>query len=447
MRKLSTRPAASKTESPKTSFWRRSLSELGKRTERPAISWLMQMTLENPQLISLAAGFTDNSTLPAREAKKLLSEILGERASSDRALQYGSTVGDAALRALTAARLVSLDADAAGRPSKLDRAAYAKERVLITNGSQQLLYLVSEALCSPGDIVLVEDPTYFVFLGIAQSHGLRCRGVRTEQDGIDLAHLEEVLEELKKSGQLPRLKFLYLVSYHQNPTGITTAFSKKANALSLLKKYESAAGHPLFLVEDAAYRELLFEGKGTPSALLAPRARERVVYTSTFSKPFATGVRVGFGLIPEPLFELMARLKGNHDFGTASLLQSLLSRALQSGAYDRHLAKLRQRYAAKAERMQAGLLRGMSRLLSWQKPQGGLYFWASVKKGTSTSTSAALFRHAVERGVLYVPGELCYAPDPVRAPPRNQMRLSFGNASEGEISEGLSRLAQALSGR
>jgi len=90
------------------------------------------------------------------------------------------------------------------------------EKVIITNGSQQFLYLVTEALCDPGDIVLVEDPTYFVYLGIAQSRGLDCRGIRLQEDGLDLDQLETVLEALKVSGDLRRLKMLYLVSYFQN---------------------------------------------------------------------------------------------------------------------------------------------------------------------------------------------------------------------------------------
>src|SRR5207249_3172999 len=109
-----------------------------------------------------------------------------------------------------------------------------------------------------GDIILVEDPTYFVFLSILQSRGLRARGVKLERNGVDLAHLERVLAGLKKSGDLHRVKALYLVTYFQNPTGATTDFETKAGAVALLKKFEKAAGHPIYLIEDAAYRELCF---------------------------------------------------------------------------------------------------------------------------------------------------------------------------------------------
>ena len=163
---------------------------------------------------------------------------------------------------------------------------HSPERLMITGGSQQLLYMTVEALCDEGDIVLVEDPTYFVFLSILQSRGLRARGVRLERDGLDLAHLETVLQRLKRSGELRRVKALYLVSYFQNPTGVTTSFEKKRGILKLLKKFERAAGHPIYLIEDAAYRELRFKGPDIQSALMVPGAADRVIYTGTYSKPY-----------------------------------------------------------------------------------------------------------------------------------------------------------------
>ncbi len=182
----------------------------------------MHATLSHPKLISLAAGFTDSETLPVAETRASLDGILRSPKSGRPALQYGSTPGDTALRRLTARRLQRSDG--------VNRAVgvYFPERTIITSGSQQLLYMATEALCDPGDIVLVEDPTYFVYLGIVQSHGLRARGVRLKPDGVDLAHLEEILQSLKRSGELRRVKLFYLVSYFQNPTGITTSFEKNA---------------------------------------------------------------------------------------------------------------------------------------------------------------------------------------------------------------------------
>jgi len=418
---------------------RAALSALGRRTGEPPISWLMQAALARPNLISLAAGFTDTETLPVAETRALLNELLRPLRAARAALQYGSTTGDPTLRRLTAERFAKLDGLRPGA-----RSPWSPERILITHGSQQLLYMITEALCDPGDIALVEDPTYFVFLGILQSRGVRGCGVRLEADGLDLAHLRAVLERLRRRGQLRRVKLLYLVSYFQNPTGVTTSFAKKRAALALLREYEPAAGHPIYLVEDAAYRELRFAGADEPSALAARGFTERVVYAGTYSKPFATGVRVGFGVLPEPLFSAVVRIKGNHDFGTSNLLQQLLARALASGRYDRHLAHLRRRYAHKAHVMQQALERHFPPTVEWRVPQGGLYFWARLPGDVKSGIGSPLFRAALAREVLYVPGALCYAEDATRAKPDNELRLSFGHASERDLREGIRRLGAVL---
>ncbi|MDD5139000.1 MAG: PLP-dependent aminotransferase family protein [Verrucomicrobiales bacterium] len=414
------------------------LSKMGRRTAVPPISWLMHAALSRPKLISLAAGFTDNATLPTEFSRKLLNEILRSPKTGQPALQYGITAGENNLRQLTAQHLQKLDGTGAKNKS------HSPGRVMITGGSQQLLYMTLEALCDEGDIVLVEDPTYFVFLSILQSCGIQARGVKLERDGLDLAHLERVLESLKRSGQLKRVKALYLVSYFQNPTGASTSIAKKAAALKLLKKFERAAGHPIYLLEDAAYRELRYAGEDTKSALTLPGAVERVIYTGTYSKPFAPGARVGFGILPEPLFTAVQRIKGNHDFGTANLLQQLLARALASGLYDRHVARIKRRYTQKARVMKRALAEHFPANVEIWESGGGLYFWARLPKGISAGVKSRVFQTALKNDVLYVPGELCYADDPLRRKPDNEMRISFGSASEANIREGIKRLGAVL---
>jgi len=412
------------------------LSKMGRRTGVPPISWLMQTALTRPKLISLAAGFTDNATLPVELSRKLLNDILRSPKTGQPALQYGITAGEMNLRTLTAKHLQKLDGGH-------DR-AHSPERVIITGGSQQLLYMTLEALCDEGDIILVEDPTYFVFLSILESRGIQARGVKLERDGLDLVHLEKVLERLKKSDELRRVKALYLVTYFQNPTGATTSLAKKSAVLKLLKKFERAAGHPLYLLEDAAYRELRFDhGEDVPTALTLPGA-ERVIYTGTYSKPFATGVRVGFGILPEPLYTAVLRIKGNHDFGTANLLQQLLVGALASGLYDRHVAKVRKNYARKARVMKQALAEHFPANVEIWESGGGLYFWARLPKEISTGVKSKVFQAALKYDVLYVPGELCYADDPPRAKPDHEMRISFGSASEENIRTGIARLGRVL---
>jgi 2-aminoadipate transaminase len=458
------------------------LSHLGRRTEAPPISWLMKMALDRPRLISLAAGFTDSASLPTAEARDLFEQILRSPRTGRAALQYGTTLGDPELRSMTAEHLRQQDAHAeaaaqhsggagcaspSSSPSSanevsspafpaLDRAldlapsagptsdVYSPSRLIITSGSQQLLYMASEALCDPGDIVLVEDPTYFVFLGIMQSHGLQGRGLRMQEDGLDLAHLEQTLSALQRTGELRRVKLLYLVSYFQNPTGVSTSFQKKLGALELLRRYERAAGHPIYLLEDAAYRELIFTGANDGSALAAGALADRVIYMGTYSKPFATGVRVGYGMLPEPVFTAVERIKGNHDFGTSNLLQQLLARALASGRYEAHVAVLRARYRHKSGVMTAALREHFPGNVQWCEPRGGLYVWARLPRHLKTGARSKLFQAALKREVLYVPGELCYADDPSRPRPNHEMRLSFGGATLPVIREGIARLGRTL---
>jgi 2-aminoadipate transaminase len=403
----------------------------------PPISWLMQTALTRPKLISLAAGFTDNATLPVEVSRKLLNEVLRSPKTGRPALQYGITAGEMNLRTLTAKHLQKLDG---GHDH-----AHSPEHVIITGGSQQLLYMTLEALCDEDNIVLVEDPTYFVFLSILQSRGIKARGVKLDRDGIDLIHLEKVLNHLKKSGELRRVKALYLVTYFQNPTGATTSLAKKSATLKLLKKFERAAGHPIYLLEDAAYRELRFDhGEDVPTALTLPGAAERVVYTGTYSKPYAPGARVGFGILPEPIFTAVQRIKGNHDFGTANLLQQLLAGALASGLYDRHVAKVRKNYARKARVMKQALAEHFPANVEIWESGGGLYFWARLPKGISAGVKSKVFQSALKNDVLYVPGELCYADDPSRAKPDHEMRISFGIASGENIRKGIKRLGKVL---
>ena len=415
------------------------LSAVGRGTAEPPISWLMRIKLERPRLISLAAGFTDNPTLPVAGSRRLLNELLGDTALGQAALQYGSTAGDVMLRKLTARRIRQLDGNLRGQA-----ATYEASRTVITHGSQQFLYIATEALCDPGDIVLVEDPTYFVYLGIMQSRGVAGRGVRMNRDGIDLGHLEQVLESLKRDGNLPRLKILYLVSYYQNPTSRSTSLRVKAGALELLRRYERAAGHPIYLMEDAAYRELGFAGTPSSSALAVKGAADRVIYSGTYSKPFATGVRVGFGILPEELLTPVLRIKGNHDFGTSHLIQQLVGRALDSGLYEKNLPKVQRRYRVKAKAMTDAMGEHFPGSVQWEQPEGGLNVWVAWPRKVNTGMKSRFFKQVLDRNVLYVPGGLCYVDDPTRAKPSHEMRLSFGAASEADIREGIRRLGQAI---
>jgi len=181
-----------------------------------------------------------------------------------------------------------------------------------------------------------------------------------------------------------------------------------------------------------------------PSALAVPGAAERVIYAGTFSKPFATGVRVGYGILPKPLFTAVKHIKGNHDFGTSNLLQHLVARALASGIYEQQVARLQKRYAHKARVMKLAIKKHFPPAVEWWEPEGGLYFWTRLPHGLSSGMKSKVFQAALKNDVLYVPGEICYADDPARRKPNHEMRISFGSASETDIREGIARLGAVL---
>ena len=169
-----------------------------------------------------------------------------------------------------------------------------------------------------------------------------------------------------------------------------------------------------------------------------------MIYAGTFSKPFATGARVGYGILPGPLFAAVKHIKGNHDFGTANLLQHLFAHALASGVYGQHVARLQKRYAHKARVMKRAIEKHFPPAVEWWEPEGGLYFWARLPRHIPAGMKSKVFQAALKNDVLYVPGELCYADDPARRKPDHEMRISFGSASEADIREGIRRLGTVL---
>jgi len=148
--------------------------------------------------------------------------------------------------------------------------------------------------------------------------------------------------------------------------------------------------------------------------------------------------------LPEPVRTAALRIKGNHDFGTSNLLQQLLLGALETCKYETHLVEIQRRYKRKAQLMTAAVGAHFPPSVDWVRPNGGLYVWATVPRGTSAGVKSKLFRTALERDVLYVPGELCYADDPSRRKPNRDMRISFGGAADADIPVGIARLGSIL---
>lgn len=404
------------------------------------IGFLMKQAVENPQVISLAAGLVDQATLPAAEVRSAGAALLADDALAKAALQYGTTQGAERLRKQLVQHLANLEGCS---PETL---GIGPDRLILTTGSQQLLSLVGEVLIDPGDIVLVAAPTYFAFLGTLNGLGARTIPVASDGDGMRTDALESALEQLATVGELHRVKLIYIVSWFENPSGVSLSAERRKAVVDIARRWSRE--QQIFVLEDAAYRELRYDGPQLPSVWSFDSARDTVILAQTFSKSFAPGLRVGFGVVPESLMGPLCDRKGNEDFGSANLNQHLLATVFEQGRYAEHVEMLRTTYRSKRDAMLAAAERYFAKLpgVSWVRPHGGLYVWMTLPQSIPTGFESALFRRATQiEKVMYVPGEVSYA-GPVDNRPRNQMRLSYGTQTPAGIDEGMRRLAEAVAG-
>ena len=402
------------------------------------ISRLMAEALARPDLVSLAAGFVDQAALPVEPTQQALAALWSDPAAARAALQYGTTIGHIPLREAIIASLTAAD-----RSAGLVRSP-SLAQVVVTAGSNQLLHLVADTLLDPGDIVLCAAPSYFVFMATLANVGARTVGVETDSDGMNPEALERELSRRQAAGELARVKAIYLVTYYDNPTGITTAGPRRQRIIEIARRWSRES--KIYLIEDAAYRELRYYGDEVPSLYALDDAGDRVIHAGTFSKPYSPGIRVGWGILPIELVEPVLAQKGNVDFGSPHFSQVLMSQVMAMGLYDRHVADIRESYRRKLDATLAVAQAELRPLkVQWISPTGGLYVWLNLPESVDTGVDGPLFPRAAAEGMLYVPGECCYPREgcPRR---RNMLRLSFGVPSIEEIRRGVKSLARAIRG-
>jgi 2-aminoadipate transaminase len=405
-------------------------SALGERAQSPTIARLMKLMLENPRLLSVAAGFTDNQTLPVASVQAAVGR-LAARAGEPEYLQYGTNHGRPKLRAALADRLLALET-----PLDTDT---VRKNFFVTNGSQQALYLAMQVLCDPGDIVLVDRPSYCVYLEMLTGLGVQARSMPLDAAGrIDGAGLWSLMETLRARGEIGRVKAVYFVSYFSNPSARSLDESEKNAIAEALAK----AGVIVPVVEDAAYRELYYTTPHPSRSVLSLPAWAAFpkLYLSTLTKPFASGLKVGYGTSSDPeLLAKMLHVKGHHDFGTANYNQAILEEILAVDGLDAQLAVIRPGYAKKMRALHGALVEaGLPQLgWKWTVPTGGLYLWLEAPVALDAGMESAFCHACVAAGVLYVPGDLCFGDDA----PKNFIRLSFGVLDESDLREAGRRFA------
>lgn len=408
-------------------------SQLGARQQESDIARLMTMALERPDLLSLAAGFTDNDSLPLKEVSEIAVQL--GKSGDKTVLQYGPNHGRSDLRTKLTQRLSEQD----DLPPK---SGYDLRKAFISNGSQQALYLAVQTLCDAGDVVLVEQPTYFVFLEMLRGLGINAVSLPMQENGeVDAAKLDRMLEVYETAGTLDRVKAVYLVSYYANPSGHSVSTQAKSEVLEILGK----RGGRIALFEDAAYRELYYaEPHEARSALrlgLDADLDVPIFYTTTLTKPFASGLKVGYGYCThsEWLGHMLA-IKGQQDFGTAHYAQAIFNKVFESGLFDRHLDRIRSFYYEKMDTLDGALRGGLSDLpWSWERPSGGLYLWVTAPESVETGFDSRFYAHCLKQGVMYVPGDLCHADRKVK----NRIRLSFGVLAGEALKEAAARFCRA----
>ena len=237
---------------------------------------------------------------------------------------------------------------------------------------------------------------------------------------------------------------IYLVSWFENPSGVSLSAERRKQVVEIAKRWSKQ--QRILILEDAAYRELRYEGEETPSIWSFDESRQQVILAQTFSKSFSPGVRVGYGVVPRDLVEPLLDIRGNLDFGAASLPQQILADALHTGSFRQHVESIRKSYRIKRDAMLSAVDEFFSDIsgVSWHQPQGGLYVWMTLPDQIETGYQSALFQQVTRgEGVMYVPGEICYpvGSDVTR---RTQMRLSYGVETPTKIREGMRRLAEGV---
>ena len=400
------------------------------------ISRLMDEALHRPDLVSLAAGFVDQQTLPVEATQQALQTLWSHPARARAALQYGTTIGHRPLREAILAHMIAADGPGSNRHLP------TLEQIVVTAGSNQLLHLLADTLLDPGDIVLSAAPSYFVFLATLANVGARTVGVAIDDQGIIPAALEAELARREAAGELARVKAIYVTTYYDNPTGITTTESRRKDLIKIARCWSRE--NTIYLIEDAAYRELRYYGDDVPSLFALDEAGEQVIHAGTFSKSFSPGIRVGWGVLPKRLVRPLLSQKGNVDFGSPHFTQVLMAGLLEEGLFQQHAADLRASYRAKLDATLAAADKFLKPLgVAWVRASGGLYVWLALPQKLDTALGGPLFQRAVVEGMLYVPGDCCF-PLEGFACPRNMIRLSFGVPSIADIVRGVESLSRAI---
>jgi 2-aminoadipate transaminase len=398
--------------------YERFFSRVGQQLQESAIRRMGTVVAARTDLVSFAPGYPDPALFPWDDLQAITRDLLGERDPS--VLQYGPTRGHAPL-------LESLAEHLAVRAIGV-----TPDEILITSGSQQALDLIARVLVDPGDVVLVELPTFTGGIAVFRNVGAELIGTPVSDDGLDLDALDDAWQKANAAGL--RVKLLYVIPNFQNPTGALLASAKRPQLLAWAERRD------VLIVEDDPYGSLYFDEDADPSLtrpLRADAADGRVIYTSSFSKVLAPGFRVAWVTAPAALIDRMETAKQSVDLTSGILDQRIAHEALRRGLLERDAPARRARYRMKCGVMERAIRQFVGDDLTWHSPRGGFFIWATLRHGR---TDMDLFARALEERVLFVVGSAFH----VDGSGHDTIRLSFAEPDPERIEEGVRRLARAF---
>lgn len=356
-----------------------------------------------PSPISFARG----APCPEALAADLIAECsrLALAADGVRVLSYGTGQGYPPLREVLAA-------ENAAQP----------DQILVTNGSLQGFVFLLETLLEPGDLVAVESPTYDRALLQLRLHGMDVLPIPVDDDGMDVAALGKACA----AGRVPKL--IYTIPNFQNPSGATLSAQRRRELVEVCER------HDILILEDDPYGRLRFEGEPIPGlATIAPPGR--VIFTSSFSKTVAPGLRVGYLVSPADLAGRLAAAASRTYISPALLSEAAIHQLIIGGHLEPNIARVTGLMRERRDAMTSGM-RHMPDGTRAVPPSGGFFYWLTLPEGLSADD---LFDEAAEAGIAYVKGSDCVVEGGERT-----LRLAYSGVSPAEIEEGMDRLGQVF---
>ncbi len=366
-----------------------------------------------PEVVSLAGGMPYTAALPMDNIRGLIDELM--KANGPTALQYGSGQGELPLR------------EAICDVMAVEGIESSAEEIVVTVGSQQALNLMAMVFLDPGDVVIAEAPTYVGALSSFSTSMCDVVQVAMDDDGLVPSALRETVDRLREAGR--RVKFLYTVPNFHNPAGVTLAEYRRDEIL------EIARSNDILVLEDNPYGLLGLDHE--PDRALCARDPDNVVYLGSFSKTFASGLRVGWARAPHPIKDKLVLVSEAQVLCPPQLNQQIVARYLATQPWQDQITVYKDLYRERRAAMLDSLESLMPPGTHWTKPAGGFYVWLTLPDGLD---GKAMLPRAVNSRVAYVPGNAFFAD----GSGRSSMRLSYCFPPPERIREGVRRLAGVI---